>query len=213
MSLRFFYTRLLTFPREQLYKGWQFSHPSHPVSMPSVPPHLPLPPSLQSVHQSVSQCFRAVGSLAACLPLHHWPSLFISFPSYTIPFFFHPSILSFLHLFISSPSPSGWHLLPPFSLFLILPLLLNDLYPCTLCLVSIIDLALYLSLPACPRIPLTSAVLDDKPPQTCWLSCKVAAVVPKFSKGGEEHITHTLWLAGRWLGCSAGEEWKVAWMW
>lgn len=59
--------------------------PCHPSLFPS--------PSIHPVHQSVSQCFRAVGSLAACLPLHHWPSSFISFSSYT--FFPHSLSLFF----------------------------------------------------------------------------------------------------------------------
>lgn len=62
-------------PALTLTAGQRISGPSLcAINSSSIFPSL----SIQPVHQPVSQCFRAVGSLAACLPLHHWPSSFTS---------------------------------------------------------------------------------------------------------------------------------------
>lgn len=109
MSLRF-YTRLLTFPREQLYKGWQFSHPSHPVSMPSIPPYLPhCPPFLTvspSVCESVFQSCGESGSLSATSSLTFTLHLFSlpHYPLFPLPSLF-SSLVHFLAVFIQLTSP------------------------------------------------------------------------------------------------------------
>lgn len=77
MSWRF-YTRLLTFPWEQPCKSRRISHSRTP------------PP----VHQSVSQCCRAVGP-AASLPLH-WYSLLVHFPLLHLLLFIISSAVHFL---------------------------------------------------------------------------------------------------------------------
>lgn len=114
MSLRF-YTRLLTFPREQLYKGWQFSHPSHPVSMPSIPP--PFPPFLTvspSVCESVFQSCGESGSLSATSSLTFTLHLFsllhhpLFFPLHSL----FSSLVHFLAVSIQLTSPASLFFVP-----------------------------------------------------------------------------------------------------
>lgn len=107
------------------------NHHPHLVSMQSIHPSILSSFSLSfpPVHQSVNQCFRAAGSLAACLPLHHWPSSFIFSSSHSVLFcgvclffpcsfafgfpptsgaFLHHSPLILLDLFFSISCSASW---------------------------------------------------------------------------------------------------------
>lgn len=95
--------------------------PCQPITL-SPPSIFPLPSSIHPVHQSVSQCFRAVGSLAAFSATSSLIFLLHLFLLLLLPFCL--SFFSLAHLL----AVSHWPLLSLLLLSLPLPLLLPDLF-------------------------------------------------------------------------------------